>query len=220
MVRFIRFPCFLFCARRRDDVRAPTRGRSPPVGESLDDLPCASSSGDQRRSSRSADSAPRGGPSFLALGFLQHRGDALYQDGGQPLVGSSRTAHSRRSGALARSRASAARRRKASCLRGRAVRAAQECLVDSAEWPSRLRDDRWKRQVLLDRERRVDPAVVRDIAQTACARAYGGEWRCPGRSSESTRCFAGGAHDAPEQRGLAGAVPPDERDELALAHMQ
>src|SRR5207244_12181389 len=157
-----------------------------------------------------------------ALGLLQHRSDTLDKQWGQPLGGLVEEQH-------ARAGPERASDREHLLLSTGELRAgvgtplAQngKRFVDPIEWPSGVRDDRRECQVLLYTERGVNPAVIRDMAE-ACSRA--GVRR---QARDVTPVQANGAsalpvetHEASQKRGLAGAVPSDERDELAFADVQ
>src|SRR5207247_9485017 len=80
-----------------------------------------------------------------------------------------------------------------------------------------LPDLRRKQRILLDRHRGVDTTVVGDIAQPGPRTLMRREpAEVAVAKADHTGHLAVQAHDAAQRRGLAGTVPPDEGDELAL----
>src|SRR5690606_33573813 len=96
-----------------------------------------------------------------------------------------------------------------------------ERLVDPFQRPRVRSHDGRQNEVLLHRQRGEDASVVRDVAEAATAalvRAQGADV-----VPEEPHCSGGPlveAHDAAQERRLARAVAADERDDLALAHVQ
>src|SRR5438128_8001042 len=97
----------------------------------------------------------------------------------------------------------------------------RERLEDALERPARGADLRRQQEVLLDRERRVDAAVVGDVAEAGSRALVRGE------TGEVATAKADGAahllmqpHDTAERRALSRTVASNERDELALLHLE
>src|SRR5438132_10461296 len=96
-----------------------------------------------------------------------------------------------------------------------------ERFEDALERPARGTDLRRQQEILLDRERRVDAAVVGNIAEPgARALVRGQPAKVATAKADRAAHLLMQPHDTAKRRALPRAVAPNERDELALLHLK